>query len=63
MQHWLLSLVLGHTLFDLADLLICDWEDWIADGFKGKRRIPYAHVIYYMLAKTIGFLEQEMVLR
>ena len=27
MQQWLLSLVLGHTLFDLVDLLICEWED------------------------------------
>jgi len=55
--------VLGHTPFDLVDLLICEWEDWIADGFKGKRRIPYAHVICYLLAKTVGFLEQETVLR
>ena len=55
--------MLGHTPFDLVNLLICEWEDWITDGFKGKRRIPYAHVIYYLLAKTIGFLEQEMVLR
>jgi len=55
--------VLGHTPFDLVNLLICEWEDWITDGFKGKRRIPYAHVICYLLAKTVGFLEQEMVLR
>jgi len=55
MQQWLLSLVLGHTPFDLVDLLICEWEEWIADGFKGKRRIRYAHVIYYLLSKTIGF--------
>jgi len=53
----LLSLVLGHTPFDLVDLLICEWEDWIADGLKGKKRIPYAHVICYLLAKTVGFLE------
>ena len=55
--------MLGHTRFDLVDLLICEWEDWIADRFKGKRRIPYAHVTCYLLAKTVGFLEQEMVLR
>ena len=55
MQHWLLSLVLGHTPFDVVDLLICEWEDWITDEFKGKRRIPYAHVICYLLAKTVGF--------
>ena len=55
MQQWLLSLVLGHTPFDLVDLLICKWEDWIADEFKGKRRIPYDHVICYLLAKTVGF--------
>ena len=57
MQQWLLSLVLGHTRFDLVDLLICEWEDWIADRFEGKRRIPYAHVICYLLAKTVGFSE------
>jgi hypothetical protein len=56
-QQWLLSLVLGHTPFNLVDLLICEWEDQIVDGFKGKRRIPYAHVIYYLLSKTVGFLE------
>ena len=55
--------MLGHTLFDLVDLLIYEWEDRINDGFKGKRRIPYAHVICYLLAKTIGFPEQETVLR
>jgi len=27
MQQWLLFLVLGHTSFDLVDLLICEWED------------------------------------
>ena len=27
MQQWLVSLVLGHTLFDLVDLLIYEWED------------------------------------
>jgi hypothetical protein len=55
MQQWLLSLVLGHTLFVLVDLLNCEWEDWIADRFKGKRRIPYAHVMCHLLAKTVGF--------
>ena len=55
-------MVLGHTLFNLVDLLIYECEDWITDGFKGKR-ILYAHVIYYLLAKTVGFLEQETVLR
>jgi hypothetical protein len=63
MQQWFLSLVLGHTPFDLVNLLICEWEDWIASIFKGKGRIPYAHVMCYLLAKTVGFLEQEMVLR
>jgi hypothetical protein len=57
LQQWLLSLVLGHTPFNVVDLLICEWEDWIIDSFKGKRRIPYAHVIYYLLAKTVGYLE------
>ena len=68
MQQWLLYLVLGHiwcwgTTFFLVDLLICEWEDWFADRFKGRRRIPYAHVIYYLLAKTVGFPELETVLR
>lgn len=55
MQQWLLALVLGHTQFDIVDLLICEWEDWIADGFKGKRRMPYSHIICYLLAKSIDF--------
>jgi len=54
MQQWWLSLVLGHIEFDIVDLLICEWEDWIADGFKGKRRMPYVHIICSLLAKTIG---------
>ena len=54
MQQWLLSLVLGHIEFDIVDLLICEWEDWIADGFKGKRRMPYVHIICLLLANTIG---------
>jgi hypothetical protein len=53
----------GHTPVDLVDLLICEWEDWVANVFKGKRMIMYAHVICYLLAKTIGFPEQETVLR
>ena len=53
MQQWLLSLVLGHIEFDIVDLLICEWEDCIADGFKGKRRMPYVHIICLLLAKTI----------
>jgi len=49
--------VLGHTPFDLVDLVICEWEDWIANVFNGKRIIPYAHFICYLLAKITGFLE------
>ena len=51
------------TNIDVVDLLICEWEDWITDGLKGKRRTPYAHVICYLLAKTFGCPEQEAVLR
>jgi hypothetical protein len=46
-----------------VNLLIYEWEDWITDGFNGNRRIPYTHVICYLLAKTVGFPEQETVLR
>jgi hypothetical protein len=40
MQQWLLALMLGHIEFDIVDLLICEWEDWITNGFMGKRRMP-----------------------
>ena len=46
--------MLGHIEFDIDDLLICEWEDWIVDGFKGKGRMPYVHIICSLLAKTIG---------
>jgi hypothetical protein len=54
MQQWLLALVLGHIKFGIVDLLICEWEDWIAGGFKGKGRMPYVHINCSLLAKTIG---------
>jgi hypothetical protein len=44
--------VLGHTKFNIVDLMICEWEDHL---MKKKRRIPYAHIICSLLAKIIQY--------
>jgi len=38
-------------------MLICEWEDLIADGFEGNWTMPYAHIISWLLVNTTQFLD------
>ena len=44
---------MSHTPFDTVDFLLCEIQDSIADGLKAGRQQPYAHIISYLLDRTI----------
>lgn len=35
-QQWLFGALVPHTVFDIADFLLCEIEDVISDGFHGR---------------------------
>ena len=41
-QLWLINSLM-QTVFDIWDLLLSEMEDTIAEGFRGRRQLPYAH--------------------
>jgi hypothetical protein len=43
MQLWVVHHLISQTPFDLWDLMLCEMEDTLAEGFKGHRQLPYAH--------------------
>jgi hypothetical protein len=43
MQLWVVHHLVSQTPFDLWDLMLCEMEDTLAEGFKGHRQLPYAH--------------------
>jgi hypothetical protein len=43
MQLWVIHHLVSQTSFDLWDLMLCEMEDTLAEGFKGHRQLPYAH--------------------
>jgi len=45
---------MGHIQFDIVDMLHCEWEEGMADGLD-HHRMPYAHLICFILAQCIGF--------
>jgi hypothetical protein len=45
MQLWVVHHLISQTPFDIWDLLLCEMEDTLAEGFKGHRQLPYAHWI------------------
>jgi hypothetical protein len=45
MQLWVVHHLISHTSFDIWDLMLCEMEDTLAEGFKGHRHLPYAHWI------------------
>jgi hypothetical protein len=51
MQLWVVHHLISQTSFDLWDLMLCEMEDTLAEGFKGHRQLPYAHRIcfYYQI--------------
>ena len=49
------------TVFDIWDLLLSEMEDTIAEGFKGRRQLPYAHWITFLMLKAVSVRTPEMV--
>ena len=51
--------------FDLWDLIVSEIEDTIAEGFKGRRQLPYAHWITMLILCTrpeplLAHLQREL---
>ena len=53
LQLWLLNALMQQTVFDIWDLLLSEMKDTIAKGFKGRRQLPYAHWITFLILKTV----------
>jgi hypothetical protein len=49
MQLWVVHHLISQTLFDIRDLMLCEMEDTLAEGFKGHRQLPYAHWICFLI--------------
>jgi hypothetical protein len=49
MQLWVVHHLISQTPFDLWDLMLCEMEDTLAEGFKGHRQLPYAHWICFII--------------
>ena len=60
-QLWLLNALMQQTVFDVWDLLLSEMEDMIAEGFKGRRQLPYAHWITFIILKAVTVRSPEMV--
>jgi hypothetical protein len=49
MQLWVVHHLVSQTPFDLWDLMLCEMEDTLTEGFKGHRQLPYAHWICFII--------------
>jgi hypothetical protein len=49
MQLWVVHHLLSQTPFDIWDLMLCEMEDTLAEGFKGHCQLPYAHWICFII--------------
>jgi hypothetical protein len=49
MQLWVVHHLMSQTPFDIWDLMLCEMEDTLAEGFKGHRQLPYAHWICFLI--------------
>jgi hypothetical protein len=49
MQLWVVHHLISQTPFDLWDLMLCEMEDTLAEGFKGHMQLPYAHWICFII--------------
>jgi hypothetical protein len=43
MQLWVVHHLVSQTPFDLWDLMLCEMEDTLTEGFKGHMQLLYAH--------------------
>jgi hypothetical protein len=48
-QLWVVHHLISQTPFDIWDLMLCEMEDTLAEGFKGHKQLPYAHWIYFII--------------
>jgi hypothetical protein len=49
MQLWVVHHLVSQTPFDIWDLMLCEMEDTLAEGFKGHRQLLYAHWICFLI--------------
>ena len=49
------------TVFDIWDLLLSEMEDTIAEGFKGRRQLPYAHWVTFLMLQCVHVRTPELV--
>jgi hypothetical protein len=49
MQLWVVHHLISQTSFDIWDLLLCEMEDTLTEGFKSHRQSPYAHWICFII--------------
>ena len=48
-------------MFDIWDLLLLEMEDTIAEGFKGRRQLPYAHWVTFLMLQCVHIRTPELV--
>jgi hypothetical protein len=53
MQLWVVHHLRSHTPFDIWDLMLCEMEDTLAEGFKGHCQLPYAHWICFLIRSSL----------
>lgn len=54
LQQWTLAYIIRQQPFDIVDFLLREIEDVIIDSIKMVCFMPYAHIISYLLASSIG---------
>ena len=61
-QLWLVSYLITQTEFDIWDVIVSEMEDTIAEGFKGRRQLLFAHWICFILMRAIDRMAPESTL-
>jgi len=51
-QQWLIAHLVAEREFDIWDLIESEIEDTIAEGFRGRRQLPYAHWLTYLILRA-----------
>jgi hypothetical protein len=49
MQLWVVHHLVSQTPFDIWNLMLCEMEDTLVEGFKGHRQLPYVHWICFLI--------------
>jgi hypothetical protein len=61
MQLWVVHHLVSQTPFDLWDLMLCEMENILAEGFKGHRQLPYA-LLSGLPVNCLQRLEQKFLI-